>query len=426
MATSTTMSETMASSTQTIEAFLCDKCHCPIGSVWDVLPAEAHAPAWREHVYCYELDLFANGSPSIQAYSATNPSKRRFDLLRLAPQVTVHHRLANTVSTAVQEEAVEDETTVGSSEEPHGERETATSCTVSLSTTAAATTTTHAPSFVECDTTDYSTEHSFFTGYAWCFSHCSNCGAFLGWGFASEERLRTAAAAARTRTRGDGGEGGLNGAARLRVDAAAISSDVHSAEEAETEEEEMASSASHASSYTYPGIQQESDGGGCVAALPSAGVAPDFIGIIITNCTGEPNYPVTSLLKEIEWRPWRVQRRQRVQAMTRELHRLLMQDPDGLRAHRIYYAFDAIAGQIFITPPATAHPAVGRDDVPPQLLDVLALARASVGQRREHQSAQARSAEEDTSNNHGDTDVEELHNGHHDTRRSPSSSLSSS
>ncbi|KAG5484595.1 hypothetical protein CUR178_07186 [Leishmania enriettii] len=199
----------------TVEALLCDGCRCPIGSLWDVLPAEPTAPAWKEHVYSYELDLFVNGSPPIQAYSATNAGARRFDLLRLAPHVTVHRVAAS--GSAAPPSGVDDcrPCNVGASatsaaavdaKKCEGRMQVEDVSTAragpadAIGTRGSAFTTLHAPAFVECDTSVYSSEHSFFSGYAWCFCHCNNCGAFLGWGFAAEDRLR----AARRLRRGDG------------------------------------------------------------------------------------------------------------------------------------------------------------------------------------------------------------------------------
>ncbi|KPA77551.1 hypothetical protein ABB37_06927 [Leptomonas pyrrhocoris] len=398
-------------SAPTIEAFLCDNCRCPIGTVWDVLPAEAHAPVWKDQVYSYELDLFANGSPPIQAYSATNPSKRRFDLLRLAPYVTVHGT----------PEAADKEPEEG----PPVDASASPAAAITTDNTAPTTTTTRAPPFAVCDTAFYSSEHSFFTGYAWCFCHCGNCGEFLGWGFASQDRLNAAAAAAavaRAREReagnrpGDDGDASVKGCSRSRLveevgdpeddgsrnaappDSAAApppspslpstSPEVHSGDE-------VGEGASGDDSWEDTAVDEddEENGGECEEdhdgdkSTSTVGVAPDFIGIIITNCTGEPRYPVASLLKEVGWRAWRLQRRRRVHAVTRDLRRLLLEDADGFHAHRIYYIFMSLVERIFQSPPATAHPVVGEDDVP-SLVAIVAAARASVESQRESQMAQ--------------------------------------
>lgn len=69
-----------------IDLLLCDNCRSVIASSNEVL--KEHLPAaWRDQVYSYPLDLFSNGHP-VYAYSATNPSTIRFDLVRLSPRVT--------------------------------------------------------------------------------------------------------------------------------------------------------------------------------------------------------------------------------------------------------------------------------------------------------------------------------------------------
>ena len=34
---------------------------------------------------------------------------------------------------------------------------------------------------------DYSDQHSWFSGYQWCFAHCKSCNAQLGWHFRGEQ-----------------------------------------------------------------------------------------------------------------------------------------------------------------------------------------------------------------------------------------------
>ncbi|KPI86387.1 hypothetical protein ABL78_4538 [Leptomonas seymouri] len=363
---------TTATAAETVAVLLCDSCRCPIGSEWDVLPAEVHAPVWKDQVYSYELDLFANGSPPIQAYSATNPSKRRFDLLRLAPHVTVHGAPAFP-------DKAHGGYSVGASASPAGSTATPT----------------RAPPFVECDIAVYSSEHTFFPGYAWCFGHCSNCGAFLGWGFASEERLRAAAPAGAS----EAGDGPGDDEAAKRNTRQRVEPDDSGTLNAASQDTTATQTRSPSSVSTSPAVQADEDHSGdsweevaeshgsegehADPATPSAGVAPDFIGIIITNCTGESSYPVPSLLNEVEWRPWRLQRRKRIQAIARDLRQLLLNDADGYHAHRVHYVFESIVRQTFLSPPAIAQPVVGEDDLPPSLLEVLELARASV--RRQHE-----------------------------------------
>lgn len=332
-------------SSPTIEAFLCDNCRCPIGTMWDVLPAEVHAPAWKDHVYSYELDLFDKGAPPIQAYSATNPSKRRFDLLRLAPHVTVQASPAppSDAEGDVQAGAEEEEAVAYKSNNAGEARRVPDVVPLSSSSPAALL---QAPSFVQCDTAVYSSEHSFFTGYAWCFAHCGNCGAFLGWGFAAEARLR------------------------------------RDEERDSTEEGER-------------------------VIASTRGVSPDFIGIIITHCTGDPRYPVETLRSEVEWRPWRLQRRARVEAITHELRQLLAEAADCFYAHRIYYTFESIVGHIMLTPPATPHPIVGQDDVPQQLLDLLEVARGSAERQRDSRTERVVSPLMDSEDGDGESEEEE-------------------
>ncbi|CBZ24213.1 conserved hypothetical protein [Leishmania mexicana MHOM/GT/2001/U1103] len=418
---STAIPPASASPQDTVEVLLCDTCRCPIGLLWDVLPAEAAVPVWREQVYTYELDLFANGSPPIQAYSATNPSARRFDLLRLAPHVTLHR-----VSTPSGEPA------------PSG-ADASRSCNAGTSTTAAApldaqkcegpvqveevstahaqpaeatgtrgaaSTTLHAPSFVECNTTIYSTEHSFFAGYAWCFCKCSNCGAFLGWGFSAVERLRAARRLHRGSKSGgvsetsDGGQARKKGArqeeevrrAETDIAAAAAADDSQPAESSSPPgapsaprdqrqqrspgEGEGCRSGAHASDLAPPDDSDDSSdkdtsmtttsdsndgddtnaiGGGGGARSggkehTNTGVTPDFIGIIITHCTGDPDYPIASLMRDVEWRAARQRRRKRVEALTRRLSLLLPAMRDSYRAHEIYHDYHAMEQLLYVAP----------------------------------------------------------------------------
>ncbi|CCD12998.1 unnamed protein product, partial [Trypanosoma congolense IL3000] len=109
-----------------ISVLLCERCKVPITSYDDIL-TERESSAWAEQVYAYELELFAD-KPPLWCYSATNPSDRRFDLLRCSAAAVTTHR------------------------------------TVKLSG-------------------PWSNKHSFFVGYQWAFAACAICGNFLGWGF---------------------------------------------------------------------------------------------------------------------------------------------------------------------------------------------------------------------------------------------------
>lgn len=348
---------TPAAEDGTVAVLLCDGCRCPIGSIWDVLPAEETAPAWKRHVYSYELDLFNNGTAPVQAYSATNPSARRFDLLRLAPQVMVRRPAA-----------------------------TAAPSTSPTAAPPAASTTVLAPAFVECDTAVYSTEHSFFTGYAWCFAHCGNCGAFLGWGFAAESRLRAAQRPTQEghepqqQQQSNEGSGRLRERAERRADA-----DTEEAQEAQESGTHTRSSSSAAvrddaagsssappredASADAPNAEAGEDEGHHATSsgsaicesdaspdlvhelVDAAAVTPDFIGIVITHCTGEPDYPVAALLRDVEWRAARTRRRSAVAALRQRLRVLLPQMADGYRAHQLYHDFSTVEQLMYTIPP---------------------------------------------------------------------------
>ncbi|CAG9569672.1 conserved hypothetical protein [Leishmania major strain Friedlin] len=410
-----------ASPQDTVEVLLCDSCRCPIGSLWDVLPAEEAVPVWRDQVYSYELDLFANGSPPIQAYSATNPSARRFDLLRLAPYVTLHRvstprgeapppgadasRSCNagastTAASALDAQECEGSVQVEEVSTAHAPPADATG------TRGAASTTLHAPSFVECHTTVYSTEHSFFAGYAWCFCNCSNCGAFLGWGFAAVDRLRAARRLHRGGKSGEVSETGDVGRPRKKgarqeeevrktetdIATAAAAGDSQPAESSSPPaapsaprdqhqqrprgEGEGCRSGAHASDLAPPADSDDSSdegtsmmttsdsndgddssaiggGGGARGGgqeHTNTGVTPDFIGIIITHCTSDPDYPIASLMRDVEWRAARQRRRKRVEALTRRISLLLPQMRDSYRAHEIYHDYHAMEQLLYAAP----------------------------------------------------------------------------
>ncbi|KAG5506537.1 hypothetical protein JIQ42_06851 [Leishmania sp. Namibia] len=393
----------------TVEALLCDGCRCPIGSLWDVLPAEPAVPAWKEHVYSYELDLFVNGSPPIQAYSATNAGARRFDLLRLAPHVTVHRvaasgsaappsgvddcRPCNVGASATAAAAVDAKKCEGRMQ-VEGVSTARAGPADAIGTRGFAFTTLHAPAFVECDTSVYSSEHSFFSGYAWCFCHCSNCGAFLGWGFAAEDRLRAARRLRRGDRSGSASETGDGSRARAkgaREEEEEMGSDAtETATAAAAGGSQPAESSSTSVALTAPLDQRQrpprgpsddgSDEYASVTALNNrsssaiggssgagraghehthTGVAPDFIGIIITHCTGEPAYPIASLIREVEWRAARQRRRVRVEALTRRLGALLPQLRDSYRAHEIYHDYHAVRQLLYAAPLALSPEASG-------------------------------------------------------------------
>ncbi|CBZ32022.1 hypothetical protein, conserved [Leishmania donovani] len=421
MSASPSSSSTAAASASpqgTVEVLLCDGCRCPIGSLWDVLPAEEAVPVWREQVYSYELDLFANGSPPIQAYSATNPSARRFDLLRLAPHVTL--RLASTPSGEAPPPGADafrscnaDTSTTAASvldaqkcEGPVQVEEVSTTHAQpadATGTRGAASTTLHAPSFVECNTTVYSTEHSFFAGYAWCFCNCSNCGAFLGWGFAAVDRLRAARRLHRGSKSGGVSENGDVGRARkkgARQEEEVRKAETDTATAAAAGDSQPAESSSPPVAPSAPRDQRQQrprgEGDGCRSGARASdlappddsddssdegtsmttttdsndgddssaiggaqgggqehtntGVTPDFIGIIITHCTGDPDYPIASLMRDVEWRAARQRRRKRVEALTRRLSLLLPQMRDSYRAHEIYHDYHAMEQLLYAAP----------------------------------------------------------------------------
>ncbi|GET86310.1 hypothetical protein, conserved [Leishmania tarentolae] len=407
---STTASSASTGPQDTVEVLLCDNCRCPIGSLWDVLPAEDAAPVWRAQVYSYELDLFANGSPPIQAYSATNPSSHRFDLLRLAPYVTVHRvpttsgaapppgvdaarscdaGTSTTVASAPNVQEFERVEQVEQLSTAHAQPMDATK------TRGAACTTLHAPSLVECSTAIYSTEHSFFTGYAWCFCHCSNCNAFLGWGFAAADRLRAAQPLLRGSTSGGISQTGEMGRARQTESArraetetapVAVVGDSQPAEARSTpaalgasmdphqkrlfEDDERCGNSAAASHLSSPDDSHndgthddasttttcnssaicDSGSGSNGEQHTNTGVEPDFMGIIITRCTGDPHYPIASLLSHLESHAARQRRRQRLDGLTHRLSLLLPQIRDPFRAHELYYSYHAMEELLYSAP----------------------------------------------------------------------------
>lgn len=117
------------SSGPTIPCLLCDSCDMPICSMSDII--FDRASVMDSSVYSYELDLLGE---DIWVYSATNPSTRRFDVVRVSSSV------------------------------------------VNMKT-------------VKCEK-GFSMEHTWFPPYAWCMCECSSCGRHLGWGFRLDEQRK--------------------------------------------------------------------------------------------------------------------------------------------------------------------------------------------------------------------------------------------
>lgn len=114
----------------TIKCLLCDTCEMPICSLSDVILDRVDV--MDSAVYSYELDVLGE---DIWVYSATNPSARRFDVVRVSSSV------------------------------------------VEMKT-------------VTCEKQS-STEHTWFPPYAWCMCECSSCGRHLGWGFKGDRAEST-------------------------------------------------------------------------------------------------------------------------------------------------------------------------------------------------------------------------------------------
>jgi hypothetical protein len=111
----------------TIPCLLCDTCQMPLCSLSDIILDRV--AVMDKAVYSYEMDLL--GEEDVWLYSATNPSARRFDVVRVSASM------------------------------------------VGMRT-------------VRCDT-QFSTDHTWFPPYAWCMCECSSCGRHVGWGFKLEK-----------------------------------------------------------------------------------------------------------------------------------------------------------------------------------------------------------------------------------------------
>ncbi|KAK7197525.1 hypothetical protein NESM_000702300 [Novymonas esmeraldas] len=391
-------------SSATIEVLLCDGCRCPVASARDVLKAEETVPTWKKHVYSYDVDLFMNGSAPLQAYSATNPSARRFDLLRVAPCVSVY--AATPRHTAEDVHSTDD--ALHEKQEHH-----------SAAATPPAAPSLVAPSFMKCESKVYSSEHSFFPGYAWCFSSCGNCGAFLGWGFASTSRLRSAQRRRRGAQARQGNSAGVEsdtrgGAERAGDDddhtpvlatAAAGDGNPPSAS-AETAVSSLSSSTTAPQPQPMTAGADGGGGGGDACEFRCTGVEPDFIGLIITQCTGSATYPVAAFLRDVECAAMRQRRRARIRALRRTLRLFLVQMRNGYDAYAILHEFQAIEHLLYTSPPplppsstaastSTSHGTLAiltdRDDdaVPARLHAVVEAARIAVARQSSSNTAAA-------------------------------------
>lgn len=148
----------MESDGANVSYLVCRGCGVPYCRAADVIAAPA--AVLTSHVYAYELDVLGVEGT---AYSATNPTDARFDVVRLAPRVAV---VRATASDNAAGDTDDDYTDAGGGAGVPGP------C-------------------LRCDER-FSPEHSWFTGFEWAMLSCAGCGAHRGWGF----RPTTAAAAA--------------------------------------------------------------------------------------------------------------------------------------------------------------------------------------------------------------------------------------
>eukprot|EP01060_Flectonema_neradi_P035604 TRINITY_DN6599_c0_g1_i1.p1 TRINITY_DN6599_c0_g1~~TRINITY_DN6599_c0_g1_i1.p1 ORF type:complete len:199 (+),score=36.19 TRINITY_DN6599_c0_g1_i1:61-597(+) len=98
---------------------VCQQCQFPLVLGSSIIAEKADV--WKDQVYPYELDILE--LEDVWCYSATNPGRTRFDLVRAIPNPNI---------------------TFGAVSSP---------------------------------------EHSFFPGYAWNMMTCKCCKHFFGWGF---------------------------------------------------------------------------------------------------------------------------------------------------------------------------------------------------------------------------------------------------
>lgn len=262
----------------TLAVLLCDGCRCPVASTREILP-ERHERAWQKHVYCYPFNLFEDGA-EVWAYSATNPSSNRFDLLRVRPTVT-------TFSERTASDAREHTPGVSQKE-------------VSLVSLQGL----------------YSSEHSFFTGYRWCFCSCANCGHFLGWGFLAHDKWLAYT--------------------RKREALSATSSEQESAEKPKPD----ANVAVQDEATGRDSDEEDDNDDESPDALRRP--EPDFLGIIITRCTGDTEYPVRAFDAYVATAAARRKRLSLINAMRRRLIHLTSQFQASLIAHHVVMAFDAV------------------------------------------------------------------------------------
>ena len=105
----------------TVGALCCTRCDAPIATSADVLVDQI--PRLESASYPYELDIL--GLDDVWVYSATNPHDARFDVARVGGSATGRIRVRGLPSS----------------------------------------------------------DHSFFTGYAWSMAECATCAAHVGWAF---------------------------------------------------------------------------------------------------------------------------------------------------------------------------------------------------------------------------------------------------
>lgn len=140
----------------------------------------------------------------------------------------------------------------------------------------------HCPSEEDASATDlipslvtfsgqYTKKHSFFVHHSWCYCHCQRCNHFLGWGFIHNDKVLSNTTETVTET----------------------------VDEAPPSLPSPHDESDHVSEDTGNNSDAASDGEDSVLSL-SAQPPPDFIGLIITKCTGDAAYPVSQLRKELD------------------------------------------------------------------------------------------------------------------------------
>lgn len=298
------------SSEPVMPVLLCGNCRRPIAASADILP-ERHERAWKDHVYCYQLDLFENGT-EVWAYSATNPTEARFDLVRVRPtSLNVKRNPVEASSSAIGPSAPP---------EQHEEGEPL----VSLHGT-------------------YSPEHSFFIGYSWCYCQCMNCGAFLGWGFLADDKCE-----AHRKALEEGGKVLV----RKQEEQSGRSADEGGGSGSDTSSDATNSSATSSA--------EGNAHGGPALCRKSGPPKADFLGIIVTRCTGDSEYPVRAFEEEVTLAVARRKRRKLLASLRTDLINVVSRLTDGLAAHYFVATFDYYVNAVVALPPEVI--SVGEDE----------------------------------------------------------------